>query len=266
MNLLSRPAHPVTMSQREQAELERGAAEALDIDASAWQKSDILRYLDPPGDTPYALEYSFHLLGDVTGKTVLELGCGAGEDTLLLARRAATVYAMDISAPLVRLAGHRLGANGARSHVRFLVGSAHTIPLADETVDVVFGVAVLHHLDLSVAAREVARVLRRGGRAIFEEPVRNSNFVRFVRNLIPYRPAHLSPFERPLTDEELRRFAAPFTNYRSRSFELVVLTLARFAPGVRRYWQRLCRWDRAALDRFPALGHYAAIRVIELVK
>ena len=45
--------------------------------------------------------------------------------------------------------------------------------MPDASVDVVFGIAILHHLDLPQAAREVWRILKPGGRAIFQEPVRN---------------------------------------------------------------------------------------------
>jgi ubiquinone/menaquinone biosynthesis C-methylase UbiE len=51
-----------------------------------------------------------------------------------------------------------LAVNGV--DVEFIVGSAHDVPLPDESVDVVFGIAILHHLDLKLAARELRRVLR----------------------------------------------------------------------------------------------------------
>ena len=52
-------------------------------------------------------------------------------------------------------------------------------------------------------------MLKRGGRAIFQEPVRNSEFVKRIRTMVPYTAPDVSPFERPLTDRfpSLERFA-----------------------------------------------------------
>jgi hypothetical protein len=55
-----------TLLDRDRAEVERSASEARRI---VLGQSDIDRYLNPPANTPFGLEYAFHLLGDVRGKT-----------------------------------------------------------------------------------------------------------------------------------------------------------------------------------------------------
>lgn len=254
------------LERRERAEVERSAAEAARFDAGL-HSSDLARYMNPPADTCYPLEYSFHLLGDARGLTILEYGCGDGENTVALAKRGAgRVIALDISPDLVEIARRRLAANGVTSGVEFVVGSAHDVPLADESVDVVFGMAILHHLDLRLAAREVRRVLRTGGRAIFQEPVRSSPLLRAARKLIPYRAPDVSPFERPLTDRELEEFAAGYSSYRAKAFLLPTTNVLNLLPGLRRHTARWYRWDAAVLKKIPALNYYASIRVVELVK
>jgi SAM-dependent methyltransferase len=131
---------------------------------------------------------------------------------------------------------------------------------------VVFGIAILHHLDLKLVCREVLRVLRPGGRAIFQEPVRNSPTLKFLRSLIPYHAPDISPFERPLTDQELRTFAAPFSSARLRAFGLPHVQLGRLLPVVNKRVDLLYRSDQVLLERLPALAYYAGIRVIELTK
>jgi SAM-dependent methyltransferase len=126
--------------------------------------------------------------------------------------------------------------------------------------------AILHHLDLKLASREVQRVLRKGGRAIFQEPVRNSKVMRFVRNLIPYTSPDVSPFERPLTDSELRDFGAGFAKYHAKGFWLPYISLARILPKYDHLIHPLTRFDGMLLRRIPALSHYAGVRVIELTK
>jgi SAM-dependent methyltransferase len=251
----------------ERAEVERSAAEASHFDDSNLVISDLARYLDPPADTVHALEYCYHLLGDAGGLTVLEYGCGDGENTVALARRGTgRLISLDISPDLIEIARRRLAANGVGAEVEFVVGSAHDVPLPDESVDVVFGMAILHHLDLKLAAREVRRVLRPGGRAIFKEPVRSSALMRAARKLIPYQGADVSPFERPLTDRELEQFAEGYTSFRSKSFLLPTTSVLNLLPLTRGHADRWLRWDAALLRRLPALGYYASVRVVELVK
>lgn len=88
------------------------------------------------------------------------------------------------------------------------MGSAHSLPVPDESVDVAVGIAVLHHLDLNLAIQEVHRVLKPGGRAILQEPVRDSWLMKLARRAFPNTSEEVSPFERPLTSAEIRHQAA----------------------------------------------------------
>lgn len=264
---MSRP-----LEEWERAEVERSAAEASH--ASALDTSHMLanqincgRYMNPPADTVYPLEYCHHLLGDIEGKTVLEYGCGDGIHTLVLAKSGANVLALDISPELLEIARKRLAVNGITSGVEFLLGSAHDVPLPDESVDVVFGMAILHHLDLALSAREVKRVLRRGGRAIFMEPMRSSKVISLLRGLIPYKSPDLSPYERPLTDKDLEQYADGFSSYKAKAFVLPTTNLVNVVPALRRRLASRCyRWDAAVLRKFPSFAYYSTVRVAEMVK
>jgi len=231
-----------------------------------YKDEDIDRFLNASANTIYPLEYSHYLLGDVRGKTVLDFGCGAGKSSVLLARREANVIAMDISEPIMHVARERLLKNDIVNSVSFINGSAHNIPLADESVDLVFGIAILHHLHLQLVSREVFRILKKGGRAIFQEPVRNSKVIKLLRGLIPYQAEDVSPYERPLTDEELADFGAGFSQYRSRAFTLPYINLAGILPVANKFINPLQRLDGAVLRKFPSLDYYATVRVIEMVK
>jgi len=127
------------IAQWEEAEVKRSSAEASHVDLNSLRINNTQRYMNPLESTPYPLEYCCCLLGDVRGKTVLDLGCGTGENTLILSLRGATVHSLDISQELVDLAKKRLEINNASAaNVHFMVGSAHEIDLPDESVDVVF--------------------------------------------------------------------------------------------------------------------------------
>jgi ubiquinone/menaquinone biosynthesis C-methylase UbiE len=261
-------ARTASMQQWERAEIARSSVEAtLTADDSLRVTPDTFaRYARPPADTAYPLEFAYHQLGDVAGKRVVDFGCGSGANTALLANRGAHVWAIDISEDLLRLGQRRLAVSGRPGEATFIAGSAHDLPFPDNSIDVVFGIAILHHLDLDLVSREVRRVLKPGGRAIFQEPVRNSAVIRFVRSLIPYRAPDISPYERPLTDGELTRFATGFSSWSVRAFALPHVQVGQVLPVVRNYWRALYETDRAILERVPSLSRYASIRVISLTK
>ena len=254
-------------SEWERAEIERSISEAARETDAGLRASNyqIQRYMDPPANTPYSLEYAFHLLGDVRGKTVLDFGCGSGENTLLLAKRGAKPLGLDISAALIGVARRRLRINGVSDNIPFIVASASQIPLHDESVDVVFGIAILHHLDLKATAQEVRRILKPGGRAIFQEPMRNSKALAFLRKLVPYRQPDISPFEQPLKNAEIELLASHFRSCKTRAFKLPHIKAMQLL-GFTSLLPRLQQMDRASLDRWPSLGWYATINVLELAK
>jgi SAM-dependent methyltransferase len=261
-------AEPTDVRAWEEAETARSYVEATQTPIARLRasESNIRRYLDPPSSTPYPLEYAFYLIGNVAGKTVLDYGCGSGENSIVLVRRKARVVGLDVSDALLDLARKRLALNGLAGQATFIAGSAHDIPLPDESVDVVLGIAILHHLDLDRAASEINRVLRRGGKAVFQEPVRNSRVIKTIRAMIPYRSKEVSPYERPLTDDELDRFSRSFQTHRSRVFSLPFINLAQVVPALKKQLLALYRIDGAILKRAPALNRYAGIRVFELIK
>lgn len=253
----------------ESVEVERSASEAQKREAENLRLNEktIERYSNPPADTPYELEFAYHLLGDVSGQTVLDYGCGAGENSVLIASHGARkVIGIDISPELVELGEKRLALHGFAANAELRVGSAHELPVEDESVDVVFGMAILHHLDLRLASAEVFRVLKKGGRAIFLEPVRNSRVVRVVRNMIPYTAPDISPFERPLTDAELEEFAAKFSKYRSRAFSIPFVNLVNVLGLPESTLHKAIRLDGRILKAAPFLKNYASVRVVEMTK
>lgn len=252
----------------EKAEIERSVIEAdlTSTDKLLVDDANVARYMAPPETTPYPLEYAFHLLGDVRGKTIVDLGCGSGINTLILAQRGAKVVGIDISESLLGIARQRAIANHLERTARFVASSAHDLPFLEESADVVFGIAVLHHLDLDLVAEQTWKLLKKGGRAIFQEPIRNSAVLRAVRRAIPYRAPDVSPFERPLLDAELARFASRFSTSQSRVFCLPFINLASVAGVPSRYVHRLYQYDARLLRRMPGLGKYCSVRVVEVTK
>ncbi|ACM56627.1 class I SAM-dependent methyltransferase [Halorubrum lacusprofundi] len=100
----------------------------------------------------------------------LDIGCGNGRHTELLAERADAVVGVDLSRELLREAVARARERGYDGTASFVHGDAATLPIATDAVGVAVYVATLHHLP-SREARvrsldELARVLAPGGTAL----------------------------------------------------------------------------------------------------
>lgn len=101
------------------------------------------------------------------GETVLDLGSGGGIDVLLSARRVGPTgfaYGLDMTDEMLALAEENKRKAGVEN-VRFLKGYIETIPLPDNSVDVVISNCVINlAADKSVVLKEAFRVLKPGGR------------------------------------------------------------------------------------------------------
>ncbi len=102
----------------------------------------------------------------LTGKTILDIGCGSGGITLHLVERHGTaqVTGFDVELPVVQAARRRAEARGLADKARFVHASPGPLPFADETFDVVFSKdALLHVPDKDALFAEIFRVLKPGG-------------------------------------------------------------------------------------------------------
>jgi SAM-dependent methyltransferase len=112
-------------------------------------------------------EEDARLLGDVESLRVLEVGCGSAMCSRWVARQGAHPVAFDISAGMLRHA--RAGAASTGVEVPLLQADAEFLPFADAAFDLAFTAfgAVAFVADSARVMREVARVLRPGGRWVF---------------------------------------------------------------------------------------------------
>lgn len=212
--------------------------------------------------------WAWTLLGDLAGKTIVDLGCGMGHHTLRLAQADATVCACDVSMASVQIACQSVREAGLQSQV--LVGrmAAERLACADHSADLVFGHSILHHTDLALVREEVHRILKPRGRAVFLEPLAHNPLLRVFRRLTPSRR---TPTEKPLRFEDVFFFAQPFSSFRHREFYLLGLAALALVPlRSKRLFQivldTLARVDDALLARQPGLGKYAWVVVLEVVK
>ncbi|MBA2541291.1 MAG: class I SAM-dependent methyltransferase [Deltaproteobacteria bacterium] len=107
------------------------------------------------------------LLGDVSGKRVLDAGCGTGRHTVWLAQHGAQVTGVDPSAAMLARARAKTGEleNATWPGVSFIEGTFATLP--EGPFDVVLDALVLEHLpEVASPIAAMARVLVSGGRLV----------------------------------------------------------------------------------------------------
>jgi SAM-dependent methyltransferase len=117
-------------------------------------------------------EADAHLLGpleSLAGQWVLEVGCGAAPCGRWLRRQGANVVAIDLSAGQLHHAQAAIAADPASPPPLLAQADAGELPLGDASIDIAcsaFG-AIPFVTDSAAVMREIARVLRPGGRWVF---------------------------------------------------------------------------------------------------
>jgi SAM-dependent methyltransferase len=111
-------------------------------------------------------EAEVNALGDVAGLAALELGCGAAQFGIRVARAGARVIGIDLSANQLRAAGPNMQETGVRFPL--VRGNVEELPFADGAFDLVFcDHGAVAFTDPTITVPEVARVLSPGGRFVF---------------------------------------------------------------------------------------------------
>lgn len=132
-------------------------AAGWDASAPAW-----INHLDKETTRRFVLdEPMLSECGDVRGLQVLDAGCGEGRFCRMLSERGAITTGIDLTEPLIQEAQRR------HPEGRYEVGNAEALPYQDASFDLVISYIVLLDIDdFRTAIREMARVLKPGGKAV----------------------------------------------------------------------------------------------------
>jgi len=141
----------------------------------------------------------------VRGKRVLVYGCGSDSAAVWFALHGASVDAIDISPKSVTNQEILSGKLGL--YISAHVMDAHQLKFPDNEYDIVYGNAILHHIELRRAIPEIMRVLKPDGTAVFRDVMIGNVFLRAFRYATPF---WRTPDEHPLTRKDLELLGETF--------------------------------------------------------
>lgn len=229
-------------------------------DMLAGKSLDSLRTL-PPGENFYTHAQRAstmvgvnEFLGDLRGKYVLEYGCGLGESATLLAKTGARVITFDLSPTSILVSRERAKLNHVDTNIQLAVAAGEYLPYANDSFDVVFGRAILHHLDVDLGWFEVSRVLKPGGKAVFVEPMGMNPLLNFVRDYVPYPHKNPRGADHPLTYDDIHKWGKGVREFRYREIQLLSMLERGFGFGKR--ISILRQIDDFLLTRLPFLRRF----------
>ncbi len=185
------------------------------------------------------------------GSDVLEYGCGDSRSFFTLAPVVKSLQAIDISDKVIQ----RLKSENIHDNVSLQVMDAMNLTFPEDSFDLIFGSGIIHHLETETAVREVARVLRPGGRAVFWEPLGLNPLFNIYRRLTPQAR---TPDEHPLAPKDIATLAEHLNLLEVRYYGLS--TLAAVPLRNRRFGEALLKLGRRVdrvLFALPGVRHLA---------
>lgn len=156
------------------------------------------------------------------GKTVLDAACGEGYGSDLLAHTAASVTGLDVSEEAVSHARRTY----SRNNLTFLAASIGSIPLPDQSVDLIVSFETIEHVPEAIQfgfLAEAARILKADGQLVISTP----NRVRYTEAFHQVNPFHLHEFSPDEFLAFLRR-QFPYVSVYQQTTEIVNLI---YQPG-----------------------------------
>lgn len=190
-------------------------------------------------------------LGDVRGKSLLDLGCGAGENSVYFATQGAKCVAADYSPGMVEVALKLARTN--RVEVEGRVVNAMAMDLPDNSFDIVYASNLLHHLPDPIAAlQEMHRVLKPGGKACFWDPLKHNPVINVYRRIAT---KVRTEDETPLDINLVNFVRSLFSQTEYDTFWIATLwiflrfyLIEKVDPNQERYWKKIII-EHARLER-----------------
>lgn len=211
-------------------------------------------------------------LGDIKGKKILDLGCGAGEASIYFAKKGAKVTATDISKGMLEVVNKVAQKHNVTVYTK--QSYSHQIDFDDKTFDIVYAGNLLHHVDIEPTIKEVCRVLKNKGIFVSWDPLAHNPIINIYRQIakeVRTEDEHPLKF---IDIEVFRRHFSVVDIYTTWFFTLWIFIKFYFFdkinPNKERYWKKIIiehnkleplycpleKLDHIILKIFPFLRRY----------
>lgn len=231
-----------------------------------WADGEDLESVDVLGAnealTAPEMRYIHQRLGDTTGKTLLDVGCGLGEASVYFALQGATVTATDLSTGMLRATEALAKIHGTTLKTHQASAEGMGFPEGAQ-FDVIYTGNLLHHVDVEATLIELDKYLKPGGTLVAWDPLAYNPVINVYRAMAT---DVRTPDEHPLKWEDLKLFDTHFERVERKYFWLTTLLIfimmaiiQRRDPNKERYWKSVIqesdRWawifnPMSRVDRF----------------
>ncbi|MEC4674547.1 MAG: class I SAM-dependent methyltransferase, partial [Nitrospirota bacterium] len=206
---------------------------------------------------------------DLAGKRTLVVGCGLGDDALLLAKLGAEVHAFDLSPDVLEIA--REVAAREQLQITFTEMAAEQLTYPSDFFDCIVVRDILHHVEVGKALSEISRVAKAGACVVINEiythslPDRIRQSALVERYLYPLmkgfiygkQKPYITQDERKLDERNLKQILSIFADRPSfRFFDFIVNRLIPDRLGI------LSKLDYIALNSVGPFAQYLAGRIL----
>ncbi|MEO6003601.1 MAG: class I SAM-dependent methyltransferase [Opitutus sp.] len=217
------------------------------------------------------MRYIRQKLGDLQGRTLLDVGCGLGEASVYFAMEGAIVTATDISPGMCAATQRLAAANGVTLTTH--VSAIEDLGLSrDQQFDIIYTGNTLHHADIGETMDNILPHLKREGVFVSWDPVAYNPIINLYRAIAT---KVRTEDEHPLRLQDIRAVRSCFASSEVSWFWLttqlifILMVVAQFrSPNKERFWKKvideadswawlyrpLAALDRALIGLFPFLG------------
>lgn len=198
-------------------------------------------------------------MGDISGKTLLELGCGLGEASTYFATRGANVYASDISTEMLNKAKALAEKHGTQ--INTTQASANDISsFPDNHFDIIYAANLLHHVEIKPCIDEVYKKLKPNGTAFFWDPIKYNPAINIYRRIATQvrtedeHPLGINDFNYIKSKFQITEFK--FFWFTGLYIFIKYFFIDRVDPNKERYWKKILK-DSSQLS--PLLSRFNKI-------
>jgi SAM-dependent methyltransferase len=261
-----------SMSQAELSAWENRNVHSVDrvsdrSESAADEKQDLITSLNFPlhwtcakESWDYLFDFSVacELLAPRPDDLVLDLASGTCWATELLVRLGVRTVSVDLSLEMMRRGRQRLAADSRlvhRNDARFVAARGQALPFANDSFDGILCLNALHHHpDYATALKEIYRVLKSGGRAVFSEPgtahaAQPHSQFRMREEVVVEKPVSLPHIRRLATDSGFTRMrVVPLRSSAAYVFDYAATDAD--GPALRQMWDDTLRHSPAEHARF----------------